>query len=131
MEIHFKVIGILLMALALVHVIFPAYFNWEEDLKPLSLVNREMMKVHTFFIALIVLLIGLLCFTSATELIETKLGKTVSLGLAIFWVIRLITQFFGYSRTLWKGKVFETTAHIFFSGLWIYLSVIFFWNYLN
>lgn len=131
MQIHFKIIGILLMALAFVHLIFPKYFKWKADLKPLSLINRQMMTVHTFFIALVVFLMGLLCFTSSSDLIETKLGKTVSLGLAMFWSIRLFTQFFGYSSKLWKGKAFETTVHIFFSGLWIYLSVIFWMNYLK
>ena len=131
MEIHFKIIGFLLMALALVHVLFPKYFNWKEELKSLSLINKQMMTIHTFFIAMVVFLMGLLCLTSATELIDTKLGKTISLGIGIFWSLRLIIQFFGYSTKLWKGKPFETIIHILFSGLWIYLSIIFWMNYIN
>jgi hypothetical protein len=128
MEIHYKIIGVLLMALALVHGIFPKYFNWKEDLKPLSLMNREMMIVHTFFVALVVFLMGLLCLMSTTELIETKLGKTISLGFGIFWATRLFIQFFGYSSALWKGKVFETAVHIVFSCFWAYLSGVFLWT---
>ena len=116
------------MILAFIHVIFPKYFNWKEELKSLSLVNRQMMTIHTIFIALAVFLIGLLCLTSSTELIETKLGKTISLGLGIFWILRLLIQFFGYSTELWKGKTFETTIHILFSLLWSYLSVVFLWT---
>lgn len=119
------------MTLASVHVFFPKYFNWEKELRSLSLINQQMMTIHTFFIALIVFLMGLLCYTSTTELIETKLGKTISIGLGIFWSLRLIVQFFGYSAKLWKGKLFETTIHVLFSGLWIYLSVIFWMNYLK
>jgi len=131
MEIHFKIIGVLLMALALIHIIFPKYFNWKEELKSLSLINRQMMKVHTFFIALVVFLMGLLCLISTTELLDTKLGKTISLGFGVFWAIRLFIQFFGYSTELWKGKTLETIIHIFFSLFWLYLSVIFLLNYLN
>ena len=131
MILHFKIIGFLLMGLALVHLIFPKYFNWKEELKSLSLINKQMMTIHTFFIALVIFLMGLLCLTSATELIETRLGKTISLGLGIFWSLRLIIQFFGYSTKLWKGKRFETIIHILFSGLWIYLSIIFWMNYIN
>lgn len=127
MEIHFKIIGIILIVLALVHSIFPKYFNWRQELQSLSLVNKQMMVVHTFFIALTVFLMGLLCLTSSTELITTKLGKTISLGLGIFWSIRLFIQFFGYSAALWKGKPFETIVHIVFSLLWLYLSIIFIW----
>ena len=86
------------------------------------------MKVHTFFIALTVLLMGLLCLTLTNELIETKLGKAVSLGFGIFWTARLWIQFFGYSSKLWKGKTFETTIHILFSLLWTYLSLVFLWT---
>ncbi|WP_028122537.1 hypothetical protein [Epilithonimonas tenax] len=131
MELQIKIIGLLLTILAIIHAIFPKYFNWKEELKQLSLINRQLIMVHTFFIALVVLLIGLLCMTSATELIQTKLGKTISLGLGIFWTIRLFFQFFIYSSLLWKGKIFETAVHILFSLFWIYMSTVFLWNALG
>lgn len=119
------------MSLALMHLIFPKYFNWKEELQSLSLINKQLMIVHTFFIALGVFLMGLLCLTSTTELIETELGKTISFGFGFFWSIRLIIQFWGYSSKLWKGKSFETIIHVVFSGLWMYLSAIFWINYIN
>ena len=125
MDIHLRIIGTMLMALALVHVIFPKYFNWRAELSQLSLMNRQMMVVHTFFIALTVFLIGLLSFSSAEMLITTPLGKRIALGLAIFWTIRAFTQFFVYSTTLWKGKAFETTVHVVFSAFWIYMSAVY------
>lgn len=125
MTIHLHIIGILLMLLSFMHVAFPKYFNWKTELRTMSLINQQMMTVHTFFIALVVLLMGLLCVISSTDLIETNLGKKISFGLAIFWTIRLFFQIFIYSSKLWKGKIFETTIHILFSLLWIYLSVIF------
>lgn len=127
MAIHLKLIGFILIILSLVHVVFPRYFNWKEELKSLSLINRQMMIIHTFFIALVVLLMGLLCISYSTELIDTKLGKNISLGLGIFWGMRLFIQFFGYSSQLWKGKRFETMIHVLFSLLWTYISVVFFW----
>ena len=126
MELHLKIIGILLIALALVHVIFPKYFNWAKELKNLSIMNRQMMYVHSFFIALTVLLMGVLCLTATKELIETKLGKQIAFGLFLFWAIRFFIQLFGYSPKLWRGKKFETAVHIVFSFFWAYLSIIFF-----
>lgn len=128
MEFHIKIIGFLLMTLAFVHIVFPTYFNWKGELKSLSLVNRQMMTIHTFFIALTVFLMGLMCLTSATELTETELGNRISFGLGLFWFIRLIVQFIGYSPKLWKGKKFETSIHILLSLFWAYLSVVFFWT---
>lgn len=125
MEFHLKLIGILLILLAAIHIIFPKYFNWKKELNSLSLINRQLMYVHSFFIAFVVLLVGILCLTSANELTSTVLGKKISLGLGLFWSVRLFIQFFGYSPKLWKGKSFETSVHIVFSILWIYLSAIF------
>lgn len=129
METHYKIIGVLLIALSIVHVIFPRYFNWSKELAALSLVNRQMMYIHTFFIAFVVFLIGVLCLTSSHELISTGLGKKIVLGLGVFWSIRLFMQFFVYSSQLWKGKLMETTIHIVFSLFWTYLSIVFFVSY--
>lgn len=125
MEIHFRIIGVLLIILSFAHLVFPKYFNWNKEFESLSLINRQMMYVHTFFIAFVVLLIGVLCLSSSTELIYTPLGRRVDLGIGLFWLARLFIQFFGYSPKLWKGKRLETIIHILFSLLWTYLSVIF------
>jgi hypothetical protein len=130
MEIQLKIIGALLILLALIHFIFPKYFHWDKELSSLSLVNRQMMQIHTLFIALTLLLMGILCINSSNELITTNLGKRVSLGFGIFWGIRFFIQFIGYSKKLWIGKTFETLVHIFFSLLWAYLTWTFFKIYI-
>jgi hypothetical protein len=127
METHLKAAGVLLILLALLHVVFPKHFHWREELARLSLLNRQVMVVHTFFIGLIVFLMGLLCLTSSAGLAGTPLGKRVALGLAVFWLVRLLVQFFGYSSELWRGKRFETAVHVVFSALWTYLTAVFAW----
>ena len=131
MELHLKIIGSCLIILGLVHAIFPRQFKWKQELSTLSTLNREMMYVHTFFIAITLFLVGLLCLPSCTEIISTTFGKRVSLGLGIFIFIRLFVQFFGYSSKTWKGKSLETTIHILFSIFWTYLTTIFFLIYLS
>jgi len=130
MELHLEIIGILLILLALIHFVFPKRFNWKQELSSLSLINRQLMYIHSFFIAFVIFLMGVLCLTSANELLNTSFGKRILLGLAIFWAVRLIVQFFGYSTKLWKGRSFETTVHIVFSLFWIYLVVVFILTYL-
>lgn len=125
MELHLKIVGILFILLALAHYFFPKYFNWKQELSSLSIINRQMMYIHSFFIAFGIFLMGILCLVSSHELVSTDLGKRISLGLAIFWTARLFIQFFGYSSKTWKGKPFETFIHIVFTLLWIYVSVVF------
>lgn len=127
MSLHLHWIGVLLIALALVHVIFPRYFDWKRDLAPLQLINRQVMYVHTFFIALVVGMMGLLCVLAADDLVSTALGRMICVGLGIFWGCRLFVQFFVYSSELWRGKTFETLVHIVFSATWIYLTGVFLW----
>lgn len=119
--------GALLVALALLHGAFPRYFNWRQEFARVSLLSRQVMYVHTFFIALVVLLMGVLCLSEAPALAGTALGRRVALGCGIFWAARLLAQFVGYSPALWRGKPFETTVHVVFALLWLYLSVVFLW----
>ncbi|MGI4821711.1 MAG: hypothetical protein ACRYFV_10930 [Janthinobacterium lividum] len=127
MLLQLNIIGWLLVGLALVHAGFPRYFNWRREFAVVSLLSQQVMYVHTFFVALTVGLLGLLCLTSAPELVSTPLGHRVALGCAVFWSARLLIQFVGYSSALWRGKRFETTVHVVFAVLWTYVSAVFWW----
>jgi hypothetical protein len=131
MDIHLKITGVLLIALGLFHVFFYKYFNWKQECSSLSMINRQMFYVHTFFISLTLFLMGLLCLLSTANLVNTDFGRQISLGLGIFWMIRLVFQFFVYSSKLWKGKSFETTMHVLFSIIWVYFSAVFILIYIG
>ena len=125
MQTLLEITGGLLIGLALLHAIFPRYFRWREETTGLSLLTRQILYIHTFFIALTVFLMGLLCLTSASDLMETPLGRRICLGLGFFWSIRLVIQFFGYSSQLWRGKTLETSAHVAFTLFWAWLTALF------
>lgn len=125
MLIHLKVIGVLLAVLSVLHVLIPGYLDWKRDLAPIGLMNRQMMMTHMIFIAITVFGIGVLCLTSAEELIGTPLGRRIALGLAVFWALRLFFQLFVYSAELWRGKKFETFIHVMAIGFWVYMTVVF------
>jgi hypothetical protein len=117
--------GGLLLVLALAHAFFPRRFRWREELRGVSLLTRQILHVHTFFIALTVGLMGLLCLLSAEALLHTPLGGRLCAGLCVFWLCRLLIQFFGYSPELWRGKPFETAVHVVFSLIWLNLVLCF------
>jgi hypothetical protein len=131
MELQIKIIGGLFILLAFLHIFFPKYFNWKEELGSLSLINRQMMYVHMFFIAFGVFLLGFLCLISPEALLATAFGKRISLGLGIFWAARLYVQLFVYSPKLWKGRAVETMVHLLFCLFWAYVSTIFLLGFLR
>lgn len=126
---HLRLVGVVMVGLACLHVTFPRRFGWTAQLAGLSLINRQLMKVHTFFVGWMVLLMGVLCLTQASELADTTLGKRISLGLGLFWGARWYVQHFVYSPELWRGKRFETGIHVVFSLVWAWMTLIFLWTW--
>ncbi|MFN4314727.1 MAG: hypothetical protein ACK4E0_10565 [Chitinophagaceae bacterium] len=126
MNLHLNISGVILLLLAIIHVGFPRYFQWKKELAGLSLINRQLMEVHTLFIALAVALMGAICLLTNPADWQNSLGSLVASGLSLFWLVRLLVQLFYYSPKLWNGRVFETIMHIVFTVLWLYLTIIFF-----
>jgi hypothetical protein len=125
--LHLKIVGGMMIVLALVHIVFPRRFNWKQEFAPLSLLSRQIMYVHTFFVALVVLMNGLLCLLYSKDLLEhSSLSLALAWGMFVFWGLRCLFQFVVYSPKLWKGKKFETRVHILFSAVWIYFALVFF-----
>ncbi|MBL8021720.1 MAG: hypothetical protein JNM27_18755 [Leptospirales bacterium] len=119
-------VGVLQIGLAILHLLFPARFNWREETARLSLLNRQIFYVHTFFVCVILVLFGLLSVFFASELLRGDLfSRAISGGISAFWFMRLLAQLFVYDSALWKGKTFETTVHIAFILLWIGLTSVY------
>jgi cytochrome c biogenesis protein CcdA len=128
LELHLKLAGLAMMVLGVAHVLFGPRFKWKEELERVSLLNRQIFYVHTFFIALVVALLGILAFFYTSALLEpTPLARVLLSGIVIFWGCRLLVQFFVYDASLWKGNRFNTRMHILFALLWLYLVSVFVW----
>jgi hypothetical protein len=128
-EGHLRTAGLLLLLLAALHPLLPRALGWREDLRKLTLVNRQIFLVHVVFIVLLLILFGILTFSFASELAApSPLARAVLCGLAIFWGLRLATQLFIYDRSLWRGNVRNTTVHVLASLLWLYLTAVFAWG---
>lgn len=118
--------GIFLLCLFVLNFFVPRKFKWAEELPRLSLLNRRIFQVHAIFIALILLMMGLLLVTLPHALLAPDpLARAVCTGLAIFWAVRLWMQWFLYDAELWRGKTFETLMHFAFTGLWLLLVATF------
>jgi hypothetical protein len=126
-ELHLRVVGVLLLLLVALNVFaVPRRLGWKRDLAALSLVNRQIFQVHAAFICLVLAMFAGLTLLLPRELLApTPLARAVLGGLAAFWFARLLVQWFVYDPRLWRGKRFETVVHVVFTGVWFYFTATF------
>jgi len=123
LRLHLEIAGALLIGLGLAHSFFNRYFGWSAETARLTLFTRQVFYVHGFFIAVVLILMGALSSFYAGELLQsTKLSRALCGGLAAFWILRALVQWFVYDPSVWRGSRFRTVAHGMFSLLWIYLA---------
>jgi hypothetical protein len=53
------------------------------------------------------------------------LSRVVLTGFLLFWLIRLVFQFFVYDSAIWRGRRFYTVMHVVFSIFWTYVVLIY------
>src|SRR5436309_375764 len=95
LRFQLKIVGASLLILAVAHAFFPRRFDWNEELRSVSLLNRQIFLVHCFFIGLILFMFGLLAlFYTDTVLDRTALARPVLGGIVLFWCVRLVVQLF-------------------------------------
>lgn len=123
---HLQLAGLGLIVLALAHFTFPRRFHWTEELARLGTLNRQMFRVHVFFMAAVLVLFGTLSLLLADELlVPSPLARALLGGFTLFWALRLYVQLFVYERALWRGDRFNTAVHILFTSFWTYLVAVY------
>ena len=69
---------------------------------------------------------GSLSLLAPDTLLEpSRLSRLVLSGIATFWGLRLLCQWFVYDASLWRGQRFNTVMHALFSLLWLYLTAVY------
>ena len=123
LAMHLRIVGFLLVLLGLSHAFFSRYFGWERELAEVSLLTRQIFFIHSFFIALGVVLGGAGSLLCADALLRPgALSRALLAGMTVFWLCRLLAQFFAYDARIWRGDRFRTVMHAAFSVLWIYVT---------
>jgi hypothetical protein len=123
LSIHLQIVGIVLVLLGVSHAFFNRYFGWEQELAAVSLLTRRVFFVHSFFIALGVVLAGAVSFVYADALLRpAALNRGLLAAMTTFWLCRLLAQFFAYDSAIWRGDRFRTFMHVAFALLWCYVT---------
>jgi hypothetical protein len=80
-------------ALAVFHLMFWRLFRWREELPRMSVPNRAILPILNLRLTYVFIGVGALCIAFPRDLVGTPLGRAIMLGMAGFWLCRLIEQF--------------------------------------
>ena len=87
--------GMLHFGILLASAAVPQVLDFREQLRPLGRLLRQLIWVHGAFIVLVIVAFGLLSIIFATQLAGgSPLARGVCAFIAIFWILRLLVQFF-------------------------------------
>jgi len=126
LSILLRIAGVGLILLAASHVSIGRHLKWREEIPRLSLVNASIFRAHTFFICLILVMMGLPCLLDPSIFLEnSRAGAWLTWSFSAFWTIRLFFQWFVFPWALWRGKRLEVLVHASFTVLWITLALLF------
>jgi hypothetical protein len=126
LDVLLKIAGAGLIALALLHVPIGRKLRWREEARLMTPVNAMVFHVHTLFVCLMLVMMGLPCLLETRIFLDpSPAGRWISWSFALFWAARLYCQFFVYRADLWHGKRMETVVHWIFTGVWIALTGVF------
>ena len=75
------------------HLLFWKLFDWPRALSGSSLATRVVPQILNLRLIYLFLGVGALCIAFPQELVSTPLGRALMLGMAGFWLGRLIEQF--------------------------------------
>lgn len=124
--------GCMQLLIAVLNVGLVRIMGWQGDLERMPLLVREVFKVHSLFISITVAGFGILTLRFSNTIVSgnDELARWIAGAIGIFWSVRAIIQWTGYSASHWRGLPAETSIHwvlfVVYSGFGgIYLTLTF------
>jgi hypothetical protein len=106
MELLIKAGGIYNIVLVIFHLLFWRIFNWKEDLRSLSFLNRAIMQVLNLSLTLAFVIFSYISLVHTKELISTSLGQSLLGFIALFWLARSVEQVVFFKLKNWRSIAF-------------------------
>ena len=110
--------GIYNILFALFHTGFWKMFNWNAELEKLDFNNKWAMQILIIQTIYYLIFTAVICFVFKNELLTTRVGKWLLIGMAGFWFVRAMEQF-----VYWEMGAASTIIMVLFflsgSGLFL------------
>jgi hypothetical protein len=117
------VAGAIQLVIIAANFALPKKLRCRENLAKVSPMIREVFVVHWLYIVLVLGIFTTLCFWFAPELAGgSRLGRFLSLAMAIFWLLRVPIQLFFYDPEIRRQN---RLADVVFLLTFSYLGIVF------
>lgn len=108
-----QTVAVLQLGVAIINLRLVRILHWEEEVKNMSLLLRQVFQIHGWYISLTMAIFAVLTWRFAGEM---AIGAHPALqwlcgSIALFWGSRVILQFVHYSPSHWKGRPGRTVIH--------------------
>lgn len=80
------------IAFVIFHLLFWKLFDWINDLKKLSYVNRSIIQILNLRLIFVFLIFAYISFFQTDPLLTSELGKAMIIAMSLFWLLRAIEQ---------------------------------------
>lgn len=121
-----RVVGASLVVLALFHAVLWRALDWGQEIERLSPLNARVFALHTFFIAFVLLALGVLSLLKPELLLAPgDLPRLILCGVVVFWIARLAAQPLIFDRVMRVGWTSSFFVRIGASLLWAAYAAIY------
>jgi hypothetical protein len=125
---YLKIAGGLHFCILLASALTPKALGWRTRLAPLHPFLRKLFWVYGCFIVLVIISFGLLTLFHSSELSAgSPLGRGLCLFICIFWLARLLVQFFMFDARPFLRNWFYKCGYHGLTVAFIYFVAVYAW----
>ena len=106
METLIQVGGLYNIILVIFHLFFWHIFNWGQDLRSVSSLNRSIMPVVNLSLIFVFIIFAYISLVHSTELLTSPLGNSLLIMIALFWLARSLLQIIFFKLDHWLSFAF-------------------------
>lgn len=105
------------LVFAIYHLFFWNIFKWKTQLTKLDYLNSAIMQVLNLCLTFCFILFSYVSFFHTAELLTSRIGHTLLVGISTFWAFRAIEQIVFFKLKHWLSIIFLV---VFIGGSVIY-----------
>jgi hypothetical protein len=114
LQLFLQIVAALQLTIALINLGLDRIMGWQEDMKRMPLLIREVHVVHSWFVSLTLAIFAVMTWRFAPEFARAtnEPCRWLAASIGIFWGFRTVLQVCYYSASHWRGQTGRTMIHI-------------------